>query len=141
MCLYAAVQANAVQCIVFCAQAFDTQFVSWFGKTCGLGISGFNCVAGAGVNNSPFLETTFISFGLLATIILTIPLGILNLDDNIFVQIIAFIITIFFAVQWSVASFLFKSSIHDVALDPAPVIHLSNTGIATALGTMYVILF
>nr|KAJ3418034.1 hypothetical protein HK105_000450 [Polyrhizophydium stewartii] len=80
MFLFGALQSNAVQNIILAAQASDTLLISIFGKTCGLAISG---------DTKGWI-----------VLVLVIPLGLVNLDDNIGVQIGAFAISLLILLQW-----------------------------------------
>jgi hypothetical protein len=56
---------------------------------------------------SPFGNEWIIgSFGLLIVIMLVIPLGLTNLDDNMGVQYVAFCVSIIMAAQWMSTSFI-----------------------------------
>ncbi|TPX56107.1 hypothetical protein PhCBS80983_g04782 [Powellomyces hirtus] len=109
--LYGALQSNAMQCIIIMAQTLDNILIDIFGKTCGLAVSGPNagwyCVGQISEKfPSPF-EDTFVLFtcGILLVAILSVPLGIVNLDDNILAQVIAFWLSVAIGIQWIGASF------------------------------------
>ncbi|KAJ3392069.1 hypothetical protein HDU92_008667 [Lobulomyces angularis] len=91
ICLYGAVQSNAVQSIALSAQ-------------------GFLCVSSPSTLPSPFGETLMIfTSGFLLVLVISIPLGFLNLDDNIGIQIGAFILTVLMMLQWVIGSILVRS--------------------------------
>ncbi|KAJ3178664.1 hypothetical protein HDU87_003487 [Geranomyces variabilis] len=132
--LYGALQSNAMQCIVLMAQTLDNILIDVFGKTCALAIGGPNagwyCVAEISDDfPSPF-GNTFILFscGLLLVAILSVPLGIVNLDDNIIAQVIAFWLSVAIGVQWIGASFY-------QGLKPAKV-PAFGTSFTTVVGTI-----
>ncbi|KNC96338.1 uncharacterized protein SPPG_08240 [Spizellomyces punctatus DAOM BR117] len=109
--LYGALQSNAMSGIVIMAQAFDSMIIDIFGKTCGLALSGPNrgwfCVVSNSTEfPSPFGDTWMLfTVGLLLVLIFAFPLGIVNLDDNIIAQIIAFWLSIAIGLEWIGASF------------------------------------
>ena len=141
MCLYASIQSNAIQCIVLTSQSLDTVFLEWFGETCAFSLTGnaFQCITPSTAlldSTSPFDGLVIITFGYLVTIVLSIPLGILNLDDNIIVQIVAAFISISFSLQWVIASLSFKGTDHLASLNPAPLVGFTGENLPTAIGTI-----
>lgn len=93
VCLYGAIQANAIQSIVLCAQAFDNILVDLFGKTCGIALGVFDssalvCVSSADLSASPFGDKLMLcTIGLVIVLVLTVPLGIMDLDNNVELQL------------------------------------------------------
>jgi hypothetical protein len=106
--LYGALQSNTIQSIVISSQATDNLLISLFQKTCGLSIKGeWICVTQIGNNPSPFqCEPMWFTLGFLVIIFLVIPMGMINLDDNIVVQAISFVIALLIGIQWISASAL-----------------------------------
>ncbi|KAI8824078.1 uncharacterized protein EV422DRAFT_493051 [Fimicolochytrium jonesii] len=110
--LYGALQANAMQSIVLMSQTFDNILVDVFGKTCALAVSGpkpgWYCVGTVSQDfPSPFENTWIIfSLGFLLVMIMSIPLGIVNLDDNIKAQIVAFCLSVAIGIEWIGAAFV-----------------------------------
>jgi hypothetical protein len=109
--LFGALVSNSVQSMVLSAQAIDKLVIDIFGKTCGFALSGpqlgWICVDAAGEMPSPFGDTyVLFSFGLLVVLIFVIPLGFSNLDDIIWVQYVAFILSILMVGQWVSAPFV-----------------------------------
>ncbi|KAJ3023275.1 hypothetical protein HKX48_003726 [Thoreauomyces humboldtii] len=132
--LYGALQSNAMQCIVLMAQTFDNILIDVFGKSCALVPHGPNagwyCVAKiSDTFPSPF-EDTFILFscGILLVVILSVPLGMVNLDDNIIAQVVAFWLSVAIGIEWIGASFY-------LGLEPARVPAL-GTKFSTVVGTI-----
>ncbi|KAH9276493.1 hypothetical protein BASA83_001196 [Batrachochytrium salamandrivorans] len=109
--LYGALQSNAIQNIILASQASDQLLVALFGKTCGLAldhaVTGWVCVSHTGNLPSPFGYTFMLfTLGFLIVMVLVIPLGIMNMDDNLGVQIGAFFISILILIQWCSSSFI-----------------------------------
>eukprot|EP00842_Homolaphlyctis_polyrhiza_P006480 jgi/Hompol1/6833/HPOL_002340-RA len=107
--LYGTLQSGAIQNIVLASQTTDKLLIQLFGKTCGLALSsshkGWICVAEAGSSPSPFGNIFMIfTLGFLIILIMTIPLGLVNLDDNMGVQIGAFFLSLVILIQWCSAS-------------------------------------
>ena len=95
MILYAAIQSQSIQSIVLSTQSFDNILVHIFNKTCAVGFQSkttpeWICVSSLtqeSMSSSPFGNTVIIfSFGLLMVMVLSISLGIFNLEDNIGLQ-------------------------------------------------------
>lgn len=99
-------QAVNVASIVVSAQTMDLTIVRIFKKTCAFEWApkpGFICHEGYGVGDSPFGDDTFvISIGFVVVLIMAVPLGYVNLDDNIIVQKIAFILFLLIMLEWIV---------------------------------------
>ena len=110
--LYGALQSNAIQGIVLSAQSIDNMFIDIFGKTCGISLSGpytgWICVAKQSQNYpSPFgTNWMLFSLGLVVVFMIAIPLGLTNLDDNMWVQYLAFVISMIMTIQWMSTSFV-----------------------------------
>ena len=124
--LYGALQSNAIQGMVLSAQAIDRLIIDIFGKTCGVALSGpragWICVSSAGTFPSPF-DNTFMLFtiGFIIVLLIVIPLGLTNLDSNMWVQYLSFVMSVILAVMWmssSVVSGLDSSRIPVAVSDP-----------------------
>ncbi|KAJ3323697.1 hypothetical protein HDV06_001427 [Boothiomyces sp. JEL0866] len=94
--LFGALQSNAIQGIVLSAQAIDHLFVTAFGKSCGLSFSkGWVCSTSHTDTLGNYLPSPFgnefvlFTLGFVVVFFLTVPLGLVNLDDNIWVQYVA----------------------------------------------------
>lgn len=106
-------QASNLSAIVVSAQSADLTFLSW-GRTCGLVFNpddgsppGFQCVTrpqgedeATCAAGSAFGDATTISLGYLVTMAFTLPMGFLNLDSNIWVQIGGFWLLLFCLAVW-----------------------------------------
>lgn len=114
ICLYGAIQSNAIQSIVISSQLLDHFSSNVFGKTCGLALSGvdvWKCVGGSFKSASPFGDTyMFFTIGFLVVLVCTLPFGLMNLDDNIGVQVFAFVAGALIFFQWVLASIVYKAN-------------------------------
>ncbi|KAI8912601.1 hypothetical protein EDD86DRAFT_178635, partial [Gorgonomyces haynaldii] len=105
--LYGAIQSNAIQSVVLSSQATDNMLIDIFGRTCGLSGS-LHWVCKKTVSQtfpSPF-EDQFMIFtlGFLVVLLLIVPLGLLNLDDNMWIQYASFFISLLIILQWITSS-------------------------------------
>lgn len=73
----------------------------------------------------------FFTFGLLVVLLVVIPMGFMNLDDNVSVQVISFIIAIGIGVQWVVSSILMGWN-----LDRISIINQDTGPLGTTIGTI-----
>lgn len=94
-------QASNISAITVGAQVADETLLATAGKSCALVIfspdgdlsPGWTCISKAissdsgSAQDSPFGQAYTVSLGYLITLAITIPLGYLNLDDNIYVQV------------------------------------------------------
>ncbi|KAJ3099034.1 hypothetical protein HDU97_003520 [Phlyctochytrium planicorne] len=109
ICLFGALQGNAVASIIQSSQTVDNLLIDAFGKTCALGfpdskISWF-CVTERQITLSPFGDTHILfSFGILMVALCVIPMLAFPLAENVWIQIVSFILTIGIFAQWIVAS-------------------------------------
>lgn len=102
--LYFSIISNIIQGIVLASQSIDWLIIDLFSKTCGLTWTfKWICTARPIETSlpSPF-ELTFMVFtlGLLVVVALSLPLGLSNLDDNLFVQYFAFAVSLLIGIQW-----------------------------------------
>ncbi|KAJ3089061.1 hypothetical protein HK102_007302 [Quaeritorhiza haematococci] len=140
ICLYGALMANAVQSIIISSQTLDNVLIDAFGRTCGLALSGpspgWYCVDRAmrADTASPF-GSTFMLFtiGFLLVLILCIPMGIMNLDDNVGLQVAAFIISNLIFIQWVIASILSGFKPPD---EQGPLVPVTGPDVANLVGTV-----
>ena len=99
-------QSVNVASIVESAQTMDLTIIRIFGKSCALEFApdfGFICHKGFGTGVSPFGDDVWvISIGFLVILLMAVPLGYVNLDDNIGVQKGAFVILMIICVEWFV---------------------------------------
>jgi hypothetical protein len=68
----------------------------------------FMCVTSADLSASPFGDTLmFCTIGLIIVLILALPLGLLDLENNINLQLAWFVISIGIFLQWVVTAIMF----------------------------------
>ncbi|KAJ3270049.1 hypothetical protein HDV01_000597 [Terramyces sp. JEL0728] len=137
--LFGALQSNAIQGIVLSAQAIDHLFVTIFGKSCGLSFTqGWVCTAthtdiSGNYLPSPFgNEFVLFTLGFVVVFFLTVPLGLVNLDDNIWVQYGSFIFSVFMILQWNSAGLI--EGLHMKYIMP-PISSTSVASYGNVLGT------
>ncbi|KAJ3113368.1 hypothetical protein HDU96_003504 [Phlyctochytrium bullatum] len=106
MCLYGALQSNAIASIIQSAQTVDNMIMDFAGSTCGLTMSWtWKCVTTRSQTLSPFGDTPiFFSYGYLTVMIVVIPMCLFPLAEYVWVQIVSFILTMCIFVQWITAS-------------------------------------
>ncbi|KAM9967599.1 hypothetical protein ACTFIW_001683 [Dictyostelium discoideum] len=128
-----ALQATNIASIIVCAQVMDNTVDAIFKKTCGLQAYPaieWICVSGASSESSPFPGYMFFTIGYLIVLVIIIPLGFLNLDDNIIVQVFAVILMFTLTSSW-VISFM----INGLSADNLPSFG-SGTGMAQIMGNV-----
>jgi hypothetical protein len=124
--------------IVLTSQVMDYTLLDAFGQTCGLDYTSFKfyCVSSPGTDNSvqadsPFGYSFVISLGYLVVLVLCIPLGMLNLDDNIGFQIGGMLLTLVCVFVWF-ADF----SSRGLSLDNMPALPSNFEAYPTLLSTV-----
>ncbi|GAM23877.1 hypothetical protein SAMD00019534_070520, partial [Acytostelium subglobosum LB1] len=130
-----ALQATNVASIIVCAQVLDSMFIYLFGKTCGLELYPqafhWTCADKLTQSSSPFTDMYMLfTFGYLVVLVVIIPLGFLNLDDNIIVQIGAFIMMLVITSSWVV-----MFCMHGLEASNLPMFG-SGSGIAKIMGNV-----
>jgi amino acid permease len=104
-------QCANIAAIIECSQIADDAVIRLFHKTCGLELHPtlhMSCVSVEAVSDSPFPSDAIYLFtiGLFVTMIIVLPMSFFNLDDNIYIQIVAeiflIIITLAFVVTFIV---------------------------------------
>lgn len=95
-----------VSSVIESSQVADSALEVMFGKTCALFLypeTGFKCISSGAddASDSPFGGNWVISIGYLVMIVIAIPLGYWNLDDNMVVQYFAFIGLVFIIMWWT----------------------------------------
>ena len=91
--------------IVVTSQVMDYTLLAVFGRTCGLDYTQLRayCVTpsdSTGATNSPFGDAYILTMGYSVVLLLCIPLGMLNLDDNIGMQVGGMVLTVVCVVVW-----------------------------------------
>jgi hypothetical protein len=102
-----ALQATNIAGIVISSQVLDSMFVSLFKNTCGLEIYPrlfhWECVSASTADESAFGNAFMLfTIGYLVVMAVIIPLGYLNLDDNIIIQVVALLFLFVVIVDWMV---------------------------------------
>ncbi|EGC28531.1 hypothetical protein DICPUDRAFT_51794 [Dictyostelium purpureum] len=128
-----ALQATNVASIIICAQVMDSTLIAIFKKTCGLQMAPhveWICETSVSADSSPFSGYMFFTIGYLVVLVIIIPLGFLNLDDNIIVQIIAVILMFTLTTSWIVTF-----CIHGLEASNLPTVGTKD-GIAQIMGSV-----
>ncbi|CAG8454272.1 13435_t:CDS:10 [Cetraspora pellucida] len=95
--LFVTFESLIISSIIISSQTMDSLAISVFGKTCGIGIyptKGVFCVSEQSATGSPFGESyMLLTVGYFITLVTVVPLGVMDLVDNIKVQVVTWIIT------------------------------------------------
>lgn len=124
----AALQCANIAAIIECSQVADTTVLAIFKKTCGVQLHPkafvWHCIETKSDSASPFPDGEMYLFtvGFLIMMVLVIPMGMLNLDDNIIVQILADIFLVVVTLDFFV-TFI----IHGLDLSRVPAIGANQT--------------
>eukprot|EP01027_Heterolobosea_sp_BB2_P018639 GEZU01026226.1.p1 GENE.GEZU01026226.1~~GEZU01026226.1.p1 ORF type:complete len:439 (+),score=117.50 GEZU01026226.1:777-2093(+) len=87
----------------------DLTVLAIFQRTCGFEVyphPGLTCRYTQGAGDSPFGTVFIISIGFILVFMLTIPMGFLNLEDNMWVQVGAVFMFVAILIQWVVSSIM-----------------------------------
>lgn len=127
-------QCANVASIIECAQVADETLIAIFKRSCGLQLYPkfeWQCITQEVASDSPFLDSSFYLFtiGFLVMMVIVIPMGLLNLDDNIYIQIIA---DIFLVVV--TADFIITFILHGIDFSRVPA--FKSGGQSAVLGTI-----
>ncbi|KFH73322.1 hypothetical protein MVEG_00539 [Podila verticillata NRRL 6337] len=105
---FLAVQTNNIASIAVCGQLFDNLLIRLFNRTCGIEIypnPSFICVAEQLPTASPFSGVMIISAGVIVSLALIVPLGLMNLSENIWIQMVSAVCILLVILQWIVTFF------------------------------------
>ncbi|KAF9153005.1 hypothetical protein BG015_004292 [Linnemannia schmuckeri] len=105
---FLALQTTIIASIAICAQLFDNLLIQIARRTCGIQVypsAAFICVSEQLPSASPFSGTLVMSTGALLAMILIVPLCLLNLSENIWLQVGSCILILLIFVQWIVTFF------------------------------------
>jgi len=106
----ASLQCLNIASIIISAQVMDDCIIAIFKRSCGIAIHpdpGWMCVIREGTGVSPFDgNIMFITAGYLVTLAFVIPMGLLNLDDNVYIQVFALFFLVVVITNWIVTFFL-----------------------------------
>eukprot|EP00049_Salpingoeca_infusionum_P013279 m.247901 g.247901 ORF g.247901 m.247901 type:complete len:614 (-) comp15402_c1_seq1:776-2617(-) len=129
--LNGALQSLNIISVIQSAQVMDNAISAIFGHSCGVNISpfaleygnstvmpesiaGWSCIDTNHVaSGNPWGCHLILSMGFLVALLITLPMGYFNLDDNMIVQVIAFVITILCWVIWFVCCFFSPAFAHE----------------------------
>ncbi|KAF9912320.1 hypothetical protein BX616_010354 [Lobosporangium transversale] len=107
ICFFA-MQTTIIASIAICAQVFDNLLICLFRKTCGVQIYPsitLICATEQLPSASPFSGVMIISTGALVAFVLVIPLCLMNLSENIWLQAGSCILILLIFIQWFVTFF------------------------------------
>eukprot|EP01113_Clastostelium_recurvatum_P011973 TRINITY_DN1616_c0_g1_i3.p1 TRINITY_DN1616_c0_g1~~TRINITY_DN1616_c0_g1_i3.p1 ORF type:complete len:544 (-),score=152.42 TRINITY_DN1616_c0_g1_i3:105-1541(-) len=103
-------QCLNIASIIIAAQVMDDTVIAIFHKTCGVSLHpspGWLCTSRTSSGVSPFDgNIMLITAGYLATLAFTIPLGLLNLDDNVYIQVFALVFLFVALGNWFATFFM-----------------------------------
>ncbi|KAF8945937.1 hypothetical protein BGZ47_001709 [Haplosporangium gracile] len=105
---FLAMQTTNIASIAICAQLFDNLLIRIAHRTCGIQVypsATFICVGEQLPSASPFSGTLIMSTGALLAMLLIVPLCLLNLSENIWLQVGSCILILLIFVQWIVTFF------------------------------------
>ncbi|KAF9577200.1 hypothetical protein BGW38_007750, partial [Lunasporangiospora selenospora] len=124
---FLAMQTTNIASIAVSAQLFDNLLIKIFHRTCGIQLyphAGFVCVTEQLSAASPFSGVMIMSTGVLLAFSMILPLGLLKLSENIWVQLVSFVLILFIVCQWIVT---FVTHGLDTSLVPAVGTDISQT--------------
>ncbi|KAG0087705.1 hypothetical protein BGZ93_010772 [Podila epicladia] len=95
--------------IAVSAQLFDNLLIKLFHQTCGIQVypsPSFVCVTEQLPSASPFTGIMIMTAGVLLALAMILPLAVLKLSENIWLQLASFILMILIVLQWIVTFFM-----------------------------------
>ncbi|KAG0058649.1 hypothetical protein BGZ90_004850 [Linnemannia elongata] len=117
---FLAMQTTNIASIAVSAQLFDNLLIQIFHRTCGIQIiphAAFVCVTEQLTSASPFSGVMIMTTGVLLALSMILPLALLKLSENIWLQLASFILILLIVTQWIVTFF-----IHGLDTSLVPVI-------------------
>ncbi|RHZ56820.1 hypothetical protein Glove_396g60 [Diversispora epigaea] len=118
---YASLESLTIASIILSSQSVDNLFVDLVNITCGFGLYpdfGFVCVHKIGSENSPFGNSwMLLTIGLIITLIIVIPMALMELSNNAKIQIVSFITMSLIMIIWVVTAIL-----HGLNFNYVPII-------------------
>ncbi|KAF9960481.1 hypothetical protein BGZ72_006863 [Mortierella alpina] len=105
MVCFLALQTTIIASIAICAQLFDNLLIQIFHRTCGIQVHptvDLVCVTEQLASASPFSGVMIMSTGALVAMVLIIPLCLMNLSENIWLQMGSCLLILVIMVQWVV---------------------------------------
>eukprot|EP00051_Salpingoeca_urceolata_P006736 m.89093 g.89093 ORF g.89093 m.89093 type:complete len:562 (+) comp14964_c0_seq2:148-1833(+) len=150
--LNGALQSLNVISVIQSAQVMDGAIAAIAGKSCALNVSPFaihvgnhtlpestdvwSCIDVNNVDVNPWGCHIMLSIGFVLAAAITLPMGYFNLDDNMIVQVVAFVLTIVCWCIWLLASFFSEAFASGNYAIPAVNSHPSYGSQAGVLGTI-----
>ncbi|KAF9935288.1 hypothetical protein FBU30_004863 [Linnemannia zychae] len=102
---FLAMQTTNIASIAISAQLFDNLLIQLFHRTCGIQIlphAAFVCVTKQSASASPFSGIMIMTAGVLLALSMILPLALLKLSENIWLQLASFILILLIVMQWIV---------------------------------------
>ncbi|KAF9954242.1 hypothetical protein BGZ72_004745, partial [Mortierella alpina] len=106
---FLAMQTTNIASIAVSAQLFDNLLIQIFHRTCGIEIyphPSFVCVSAQLHSASPFSGVMIMTAGVLLALVMILPLALLKLSENIWLQLASFMLMILIVIQWIVTFFM-----------------------------------
>ncbi|KAF9348144.1 hypothetical protein BGX34_002657 [Mortierella sp. NVP85] len=106
---FLAMQTTNIASIVVSAQLFDNLLIKIFHRSCGIQVHpnvAWVCVTEQLQSASPFTGVMIMTAGVLLSFSMVLPLGLLKLSENIWVQLVSFGLLLLIIIQWIVTFFL-----------------------------------
>ncbi|KAI7826505.1 hypothetical protein BC939DRAFT_475710 [Gamsiella multidivaricata] len=106
---FLAMQTTNIASIAICSQLFDNLLIRIFHRTCGIQVYpsvALVCVSEQLPSASPFSGVLIMSTGALVALIMIVPLCLMNLSENIWLQIGSCILILLISLQWTVTFFI-----------------------------------
>ncbi|KAF8948025.1 hypothetical protein BGZ47_006888 [Haplosporangium gracile] len=128
---FLAMQTTNIASIAVSAQLFDNLLIQIFHRTCGIQIiphAAFVCVTEQLAAASPFSGVMIMTAGALLALSMILPLALLKLSENIWLQLASFILILLIVTQW-IVTFI----IHGLDTSLVPVI---GNDISQTFGTI-----
>ncbi|KAG0265404.1 hypothetical protein BG011_004789 [Mortierella polycephala] len=105
---FLAMQTTNIASIAVSSQLFDNLLIKIFHRTCGIQIHphmSFVCVSEQLPSASPFSGVMIMTAGVLLAFTMILPLALLKLSENIWLQLASFILMLLIVLQWIVTFF------------------------------------
>ncbi|KAF9385987.1 hypothetical protein BGX21_000921, partial [Mortierella sp. AD011] len=124
---FLAMQTTNIASIAVSAQLFDNLLIKIFNKTCGIQVypnPAFICVTEQLAAASPFTGVMIMTTGVLLSLCMIVPLGLLKLSENIWLQLASFVLILLIMLEW-IVTFCLEGL--DTSLVPAVGSDISQT--------------
>ncbi|KAG0015994.1 hypothetical protein BGZ80_009500 [Entomortierella chlamydospora] len=124
---FLAMQTTNIASIAVSVQLFDNLLIKIFNKTCGIQVypnPAFICVTEQLAAASPFTGVMIMTTGVLLSLCMIVPLGLLKLSENIWLQLASFVLILLIMLEW-IVTFCLEGL--DTSLVPAVGSDISQT--------------